>query len=143
MNKSFKILLGFFIFLLFLGVFCVFSPFTEKYADIGYTAFTFDFFIGVILLSAFIQTKGLARLPERTVGAKVIEKNVKIEQVSSDDDSRTDYYYMVTFQSDHHDFWSFPLSIELYNALSPGDYGTLVYKVNKRGKVFFYSFLKS
>ena len=74
MNKSFKILLGFFIFLLFLGVFCVFSPFTEKYADIGYTAFTFDFFIGVILLSAFIQTKGLARLPEKPSEQKLSKK---------------------------------------------------------------------
>lgn len=139
MNRPFKILFGIFISLLLLGAFfCIFT----FHVNIGYSAFTIDFIIGLVLLLVFIQTKGLARLPERTVGARVIAKNVKTEWVSSGDAGWNDYHYMVTFQSDNHDIWSFPLSIVLYNALSPGDYGTLIYKINKKGKVFFF-FLRS
>lgn len=84
--------------------------------NIGYSAFTMAFIIGLVLLLVFIQAKGLARLPERTIGARVIAKKVKTEWVSSDDGGWYDYHYMVTFQSDNHDIWSFPLSAELYNA---------------------------
>ena len=52
MNKPFKILFGIFIFLLILGAFFVFSPFTEKYVSVGYSAFTIDFIIGLVLFSS-------------------------------------------------------------------------------------------
>lgn len=52
MNKPFKILFGIFIFLLLLGAFFVFSPFTEKYVSVGYSAFTIDFIIGLVLFSS-------------------------------------------------------------------------------------------
>ena len=76
----------------------------------------------------------MARFPERTVGVRVIAKNIKTEWVPSSDDDWNDYHYMVTFQTDNHDIWSFSLSTELYNALSPGDYERLFIKSIKRSK---------
>ena len=141
MNKDFKMNLGIFIFILLLAAFFVFSSISEFLINLGFLLFFFDFCIGLSLLVSFITTKGLARLPERTIGARVIAKNIK-KELSDGEGGRDNYYYMVTFQSENNDIWSFPLSVEIYNVLLPEDYGTLIYKINKKGKVFFFSFTR-
>lgn len=143
MNKRFKILFWVFIFFLFLGAFFVFASFSRGFVVVGYSVLLIDLIIGLVLLSVFIETKGLARLPERIVSAKVIAKNIKKEWVSDGNGGWDKYYYIVTFQSDCNEIWAFPLSLELYNGLLPGDRGTLIYKTNKKGNSFFFSFTRS
>ena len=96
----------------------------------------------MILICILVKTRGLARLPEQTVNATVSGKNV-VETVHSDEAGTwRRMFYKVTFNTEYNISWTFDLSLELYNALLPGDYGLLVYKVNKRLQVFYEGFIR-
>ena len=102
----------------------------------------------VVAITIYVLTKNnfLKRLPEFTTKATVVEKKVVVEEefVSCDSDGNSVFnetsYYRLTFKTGENVHWIFNVSLDLYNAVTEGDSGTLVYKKSKRNKVFFVSF---
>jgi len=91
---------------------------------------------------AMVKTKGMALLAELTVKAAVTAKNVVQKEVSNGDSYEIRNYCKLTFETETHIQWTFDSSVELYNALLEGDYGTLVYKESKKNKIYYVGFLR-
>ena len=142
MSRQFKTMFVVFCILLVLGI--AFST-SGSYglACIGYCAIMTDGILAIVLIVVFVQTKGLAHLPEHTTYATVSSKNIRSEWVSSGESGGyTNYNYTVAFVTDNNNLWAFNLPLNLYNVLLPGDYGTLVYKVTKNGRVHYISYTR-
>lgn len=104
----------------------------------------------VFLIWSRIQAKKFSQLPEQTTEATVVAKNAATvrEDTSasgrgdgSDSSSTYRTYYKISFDNKRHEQWSFDVSFELFNAVSEGDCGTLIYKETAQGQIFFIDFI--
>jgi len=106
-------------------------------------------FVAVIIAIPFViiilKNKKLSRLPELTIKATVVYKEIVKENNTVPDGSGGYYeseetHYRITFETEHHIQWSFNVSLELFNAVIESDTGIVTYKESKQQKIYFVSF---
>jgi len=96
--------------------------------------------IAAIFDIGFIYAILISKLPARVTKATIVAKNVvvKNERVGRAYHKRT--YYKITFKTENQFYWTFNLSLALYNAFIEGDYGTLSYRESKRKQIYYVGF---
>lgn len=140
--KNKKIILGILIVsFIIVVIICTVLFFVEPIFAWVIVFFASVFYGGLAL--GLMKNRKILLLPDLTIKATIIAKNVIKKRERQGRIYVTNTYYQITFETENHMQWTFDFSLELFNSFLKGDSGNLVYKVSKWQRIYYVGFFRT